>query len=146
MAVSEAVKLEREKRKTMAAERRAKLEDRMLDVVLSPNMVRLGIMSAIIAYSTHCARSKENVGPVQSALAMALPGIGIPLLAADAGIRDKYALAAISAAGTAYATGQMVAGWKEAGILPDPSRIADEISSALTDISERAVSWVNPFG
>jgi hypothetical protein len=144
--MTDAVRLEREKRKTLKAEQAARLQERLLDVVLSPNMVRLGIMSGIIAYSTHCARSKENVGPVQSALAMALPGIGIPLLAADAGIRDKYALAAISAAGTAYATGQMVAGWKEAGILPDPSAIADEISSALTDIGERAVSWVNPFG
>jgi hypothetical protein len=44
-------------------------------------------------------------------LAFALPGIGIPLLAADAGVKDKFALAAMSAAGVGYTTGQMVQGW-----------------------------------
>jgi hypothetical protein len=118
---SEAVRLEREKRKTLAAARRAAIEDRLLDVVVSPNMVRLAMLAAIIAYSTNAARSKENVGPVQSALAFALPGIGIPLIAADAGIKDKYALAAISAAGVGYVTGQMLLGWQApiANMLPD---------------------------
>jgi hypothetical protein len=123
--VSEAVKVEREKRKTLAATRRAALEDRLLDVLTSPNMVRLAMLAGIVAYSTNAARSKENVGPVQSALAFALPGIGIPLIAADAGIKDKYALAAISAASVGYVTGQMLLGWQApiANMLPDSSDI-----------------------
>ena len=108
---SEALKLEREKRKTARLDREAERRDKLYDVLLSPNMIRLGLVSVIIAYSTHCARSAENVGPVQSALAFALPGIGIPLIAADAGITDKFALAAISAAGVGYVTGQMTQGW-----------------------------------
>lgn len=108
---SEAAKLEREKRKTARLDREAARIDKLYDVLLSPNVIRLGLMAAIIAYSTHCARSEENVGPVQSALAFALPGIGIPLIAADAGIKDKFALAAISAAGVGYVAGQMTQGW-----------------------------------
>jgi len=114
--VSEAVRLEREKRKTLKLERRQRQEDKLMDIMLSPNMVRLGMVAGIIAYSTWAARSKENVGPVQSALAFALPGIGIPLIAADAGIKDKWALAAISAAGVGYTTGQMLTGWTSAGV------------------------------
>jgi len=108
---SEALKLEREKRKTARLDREADRLDKLYEVLLSPNMIRLGLVSVIIAYSTQCARSAENVGPVQSALAFALPGIGIPLIAADAGITDKFALAAISAAGVGYVTGQMAQGW-----------------------------------
>jgi len=106
---SELVKLEREKRKTAR-------EEKVWALVNDPNIKRLLLMSGIIAYSTYCARSKENVGPVQSALAFALPGIGLPLIAADAGIKDKWALAAISATAIGYTTGQMVQGWQGAGV------------------------------
>ena len=106
---SEAVKLERERRKTAR-------EEKLWALVNDPNIKRLLIMSGIIAYSTYCARSKENVGPVQSALAFALPGIGLPLIAADAGIKDKWALAAISSTAIGYTTGQMVQGWQGAGV------------------------------
>jgi len=105
MATSQAVKLEREKRKTAR-------EERLWELVSDPAIRRLILVSGIIAYSTYCARSKENVGPVQSALAFALPGIGIPIIAADAGIKDKWALAAISAAAVGYTTGQMLEGWR----------------------------------
>lgn len=114
--MTDAVRLEREKRKTARAAAEAARADKLYDVLLSPNMMRLGMVAGIIAYSTYCARSKENVGPVQSALAFALPGIGIPLIAADAGIKDKWALAAISAAGIGYTTGQMLQGWQGAGV------------------------------
>jgi hypothetical protein len=107
--VSDAVRLEREKRKTAR-------EAKMWELVSDPTVRRLVLLSGIIAYSTYCARSEKNVGPVQSALALALPGIGIPLIAADAGIKDKWALAAISAAGVGYTTGQMVQGWNQAGV------------------------------
>jgi hypothetical protein len=109
MATSQAVKLEREKRKTAR-------EERLWELVSDPTIRRLILLSGIIAYSTYCARSKENVGPVESALAFALPGIGIPLIAAEAGIKDKWALGAISAAGIGYVTGQMLEGWNQAGV------------------------------
>ena len=46
----DAVKLEREKRKTERLERRQKYEDRVLDVLLSPNVVRLAMVAGMIAY------------------------------------------------------------------------------------------------
>jgi hypothetical protein len=106
---STAVKLEREKRRTAR-------EERLWQLLEDPNIRRLLLLSGIIAYSTYCARSEQNVGPVQSALAFALPGIGIPLIAADAGIKDKWALAAISGAAVGYTTGQMLLGWNAAGV------------------------------
>ena len=131
--ISEAVKLEREKRKTLRAQQWSKREDQIYDVILSPNMIRLALVSGIIAYSTWATRSKENVGPVQSALAFALPGIGIPLIAADAGIKDKWALGAISAASIGYVTGQMLVGWGEAGLLPTPGNIYEALKEALPE-------------
>jgi len=113
---SDAVMVEREKRKSAREARAWEREKILYDRLLTPNVTRLALVAGILAYSTHCARSKENVGPVQSALAFALPGIGIPLIAADAGIKDKWALAAISAAAVGYTTGQMVQGWESAGI------------------------------
>lgn len=110
--MNDAVRLEKIKAKAARAERSWQREQLLYERVLTPNVVRLSMMAGIIAYSTYCARSSYNVGPVQSALAFALPGIGIPLLAADAGITDKFALAAISAAGVGYVTGQMSQGWK----------------------------------
>lgn len=101
---SELVKLEREKRKTAR-------EERLWAVINDPTVKRLVLLSAIIAYSTYIARSQNNEGPVKSALAFALPGIGVPLIAADAGIKDRWALAAISSASVGYVTGQMLAGW-----------------------------------
>jgi len=123
MASSEALKLARLARRREREARNWEREKLLWERVLTPNVVRLLLVSGIIAYSTYCARSKENVGPVQSALAFALPGIGIPLLAADAGIHDKFALAAISAAGIGYTTGQMAEGWKDIGLLPTGSDI-----------------------
>lgn len=113
---TEAIKLERERRKTAQAEAQRIRQDKVLDAVLTPNTIRLLMVCGIIAYSTYVARSKENAGPVQSALAFALPGVGIPLIAADAGIKDKWALAAISAASIGYTTGQMIQGWQQAGV------------------------------
>ena len=125
---SEAVKLEREKRKTARDERQAKYADRVLDVLTSPNVLRLALIAGIIAYSTQVTRSDKNEGPVKSALAFALPGIGIPLIAADAGIRDKWALAAISGAAMGYTTGQALVGWQLNVVNPD----VGDIWTALT--------------
>jgi hypothetical protein len=144
--ISDAIRLAREKRRAQTAERNWEREKLLYERVLTPNVVRLLMLGGIIAYSTYCARSKENVGPVQSALAFALPGIGIPLIAADAGIRDKYALAAISAAGIGYTTGQMIVGWQQAQVIPSVGDLLEETSQALTVAGERAVSWFNPWG
>lgn len=103
------------------------------DPALSRNLVRLALICGIIAWSTSIARSGKNEGPVSSALAFALPGIGIPLIAADAGITDKYALAGISAAGVGYVTGQMIEGWFNAGILPDKADIWGIIKDFLPE-------------
>lgn len=96
----------RDYRRTLKAERRSRYEDRLLDVLTSPAVLRTVMVAAIIAYSTNVCRSDRNEGPVQTALAFALPSIGIPLIAADAGIKDKYALLALSAIGLGYATEQ----------------------------------------
>jgi hypothetical protein len=128
---TDAVKLEREKRKREREARAWEREKILYDRLLTPGVVRLGLVSAIIAYSTYCARSKENIGPVQSALAFALPGIGIPIIAAEAGIHDKYALAAISAAGIGYTTGQMALGWMDAGMIPSPTDLASQGAGQL---------------
>jgi len=117
--ISPAVKLEREKRKTAREARAFEREKLLLERVLTPGVIRLLLVSGIIAYSTHIARSEHNEGPIPSALAFALPGLGIPIIAAEAGVRDKWSLAAISAAGIGYTTGQMLEGWQAAGILPE---------------------------
>lgn len=130
--MSEALRVEREKRRAAREARSWEREQLLYDRLLTPNVVRLGLAAAIIAYSTHIARSDHDEGPVQSALAFALPGLGLPLLAADAGITDKYALAAISAAAVGYTTGQMVIGWKTAGVFgPKENSIVDSIQDAL---------------
>lgn len=107
MTTKAEIRLEREKRKTLA-------QERLFNTLLTPNMIRLALVAGIVAYATHEARSDENVGPVRSALAFTLPGVGIPLIAADAGITDWRALGAISAASVGYVTGQMGIGWLEA--------------------------------
>lgn len=128
MGASEALKIERVRLKALRAQQRHEREQFMLDRLMSPGVVRVALMSAIIAYATAETRSKSNVGPVRSALAFALPGIGIPMLAAESGIKDKYALAAISAASTAYVTGQMIKGWQDVGMFPTAAGVLDKLT------------------
>ena len=111
MPTTALVRAERRKARAEAERRRWQIIE---STILTPNMVRLAMVAGIVAYSTYEARSEHNVGPVRSALAFALPGIGIPMIAADAGIKDWRALAAISAASVGYVTGQMGIGWLEA--------------------------------
>ncbi|GAI70081.1 unnamed protein product [marine sediment metagenome] len=113
MTRSPAVKLEREKRKRDRDQRNWEREKLFYERVLTPNVTRLLLIMGIIAYSTYVARSERDVGPVQSALAAAGPGLGIPIIAADAGITDKYALAAISGVGLGYTGMQTMYGWAE---------------------------------
>lgn len=131
--MTEAVRAARIQLKREREARSWEREKMLYDKLLTPNTVRLGLMCGIIAYSTWAARSKHNVGPVQSALAFALPGLGIPLIAADAGIKDKYALGAISGAAIGYTTGQMLAGWGDAGLLPSPSSVYEGIKDMLPE-------------
>lgn len=89
--------------------------DRLMDLVTQPAVLRVGLVAGIIAFSTWATRSEKNVGPVLSALALAGPGIGIPIIAADAGITDWKALAAISATGLSYTGLSMLKGWGDSG-------------------------------
>ena len=104
----------RDYKRTLKAERRARYEDRLLDVLTSPAVLRTVMVAGIVAYSTNVCRSDQKAGPVQTALAFALPSIGIPLIAADAGIKDKYALLALSAIGLGYVTEQAGVGLVDA--------------------------------
>jgi len=113
MAISPAVKLEREKRKRERDQRNWEREKVIYERVLTPNVTRLLLIAGIISFSTYCTRSKQNVGPVMSALAAVGPAIGIPIIAADAGITDWRALGAISGAGLGYVGMQTIAGWAE---------------------------------
>lgn len=101
------------------------------DRLLTPNVMRLALTAGIIGWSTHICRSDKNEGPVKSALAFALPGIGLPLIAADAGIRDKYALAAISGAAVAYVGGQAAVGLHQAGVFPKENSLVDQIQDLV---------------
>lgn len=153
---SEALRIARLNAKREAAQRAFEREKMLLDRVLTPATVRLLLVAAIIAYATYCARSKQNVGPVQSALAFALPGIGIPLIAAEAGITDKYALAAISATGIGYTGLQSVQGWSEAGVLGDVTmlpgvaikdvqRFLEELATTSAGTMGSLISAINPL-
>jgi hypothetical protein len=139
MASTAASKLERERRKTLAQEHAWERERLLYDRLLTPAVIRTALVAGIIAYSTHVARSPQNQGPVQSALAFALPGIGIPLIAAEAGIRDRWALAAISSAGVGYVTGQMLSGWQSVGLLPDSP------ADFWNDLTTRLPSMLTPW-
>lgn len=100
---SEAVKLVREKRK---AEREARLWALLTD----PTIKRLLLLSGIVAYTTYVNSRPEESGPIENALAVALPTAGIPMLAAEAGITDWKVLGAIALAsgGIAALTNQDV--------------------------------------
>jgi len=88
MAQSDAVKLEREKRKTAR-------EERAWALLLDPTIKRLLIFSAIVGYSSYVT-GKRDAGRTETALAVALPTVGIPMLAAEAGITEWKALLALS--------------------------------------------------
>lgn len=110
--------LARLQRKREREQREYEIQKMVLDrVVLNPNVIRVALAAAIIGYTTYATTSKHNVGPVQTALAIAGPTIGIPLIAADAGVRDRWALAAIAGMGAAATTGLAVKGWADAGVL-----------------------------
>ena len=101
--VSEAVKLEREKRKTAR-------EERLWSLVTDPTVRRLAILSGIVAFTAHVNSTPEKSGPITNALAVALPSVGVPLLAAECGVTDWKVLAALAlaAGGVATVTNQEV--------------------------------------
>jgi hypothetical protein len=88
---SEAVKLEREKRRTAR-------EERLWNLLTDPMVKRLVLLAGIVGYTAYVNSHPEESGPVQNALAIALPAVGGPMLASDAGIHDWKALAAIAVA------------------------------------------------
>jgi len=96
MPVSEAVRLEREKRKTAR-------EERLWSVVLDPTVKRLLLLSAIVGYTSYVT-GKRDAGRTETALAIALPTVGVPMLAAEAGITDWKALLALAVVSGGAAT------------------------------------------
>ena len=86
---SAAVLLEREKR---ATER----ERRIWAMIENPVIVRTALLAALL-YGSRAIRDRETASPGMKAASVGLATIGVPMLAADAGITDKYALAIISA-------------------------------------------------
>ena len=91
MAKSEALRLEREKRKTAR-------EERFWSLIDTPTNKRLLSLALVIAATGALIQMKDK-GPSGTALASGLPGIGLPLIAADAGITSWEALLAIGLAG-----------------------------------------------
>jgi hypothetical protein len=108
VTVSAGVLLEREKRRTAR-------EARLWEVVNDPMLKRLVLLALIVAYSTYVTRSKEKQGPVASALAMTLPTVGIPMLAAECGITDWRALLAIGGAAGVFTAASAEIGLNEVG-------------------------------
>jgi len=97
---SEAIKLEREKRKS-------KREERLMQfLALNPGFVRL-LELALLLYGTRMMRDHAGDNMGMRDISVALASIGAPMIAADAGIRDKYALGAIAGfAGLAVGEGR----------------------------------------
>lgn len=96
MALSPAIKLEREKRKTAR-------EEKLWSLLNDPNVKRLILLSLIVAYSSYVT-GKKDAGRTETALAVALPTAGIPMLAAEAGITDWKALLALATVSGGIAT------------------------------------------
>jgi hypothetical protein len=95
--VSDAVKLEREKRRTAR-------EERMWSLATDPTIKRLALLAGIVGYSAYVSGKGEEAGSTETALAIAMPTVGIPLLAAEAGITDWKVLLALAAACGGIAT------------------------------------------
>lgn len=88
--MSQALKLEREKR-------RAAREERLWAMLTDPTVKRLLLLAGMVGYTSYVTGKGENAGRTETALAVALPTVGIPMLAAEAGITDWKALLAIGA-------------------------------------------------
>jgi hypothetical protein len=92
-----ALALERAKRKTQR-------EERLFALLMDPTIKRLLLASAIVGYSSYVTGKGDSAGRTETALAVALPTIGLPMLAAEAGITDWKALLALSVAAGGAAT------------------------------------------
>ena len=130
---SEAVRLEREKRKTAR-------EARVWELVNDPMLKRLALLAVIVAYSTYVTRSKERQGPIASALAMTLPTVGIPMLAAECGIHDWRALLAIGGA-----AGTLTGLSAEAGLQDVGKSLTDSVTWDLPGTDYPALSLAGPI-
>lgn len=95
---SAALKLAREKR-------RADREERIWQLINDPMVKRLVLIALITGYSAYTHR-KANAHPIEKAIGTALPVAGFPLMAADAGVTDKWALAMFAALGVSLPLGE----------------------------------------
>jgi hypothetical protein len=85
------VKLEREKRRTAR-------EARLWELVTDPTVKRLLLLAAIVGYTSYVTGKGQGAGRTETALAVTLPTVGIPMLAAEAGVTDWKALLALAVA------------------------------------------------
>lgn len=99
--VTAAIKLEREKRRTLAHAHNIELRDKLIDKLLNPTTLRLLALASILGISTFLA-NKERPTVTERGLTAVIPTVGLPLLAAESGITNPIALAAFSTAGLAY--------------------------------------------
>lgn len=95
---SESVRLERERRRTLKAEHSWEREKLAWSVATNPMVLRLALLALITAYTTYVNTHPKESGTMSNALAVVMPTIGVPLIAADAGVTDWKALVALGAA------------------------------------------------
>lgn len=94
--MTDAVRLEREKR-------RAAREEKAWALLTDPTVKRMLMLAGIVGFTAYVT-GKEHPGRTETALAIALPTVGIPMIAAEAGITDWKALLALSVASGSVAT------------------------------------------
>lgn len=130
--VNQLVKLEREKRKTAR-------EEKLWQILTAPSTLRL-LQLATLLYGTRAVRdiADDNMGVRD--VSAALAALGSVAILADAGVHDKYALAAIALTGGA-AVGEGKSGivaigkgaWEsDALVRIDPTKFSG-ILSAITE-------------
>lgn len=95
---TESVRLERERRRTLKAQHAWEREKIAWSVATNPAVLRLALLALITAYTTYVNTHPKETGTMSNALAVVLPTVGVPLIAADAGVTDWKALVAIGAA------------------------------------------------
>lgn len=90
--------------------RKATREERLWQLLTDPTVKRFLLLAAIVAYTAYVNSHREESGPVSNSLAVALPSVGIPMLAAEAGVTDWKVLAglALASGGIAAVTNQDV--------------------------------------
>lgn len=139
--MTDALKIARLEAREKRAARRAEREERLWKILENPNVQRVGIVFALMAGARMIRDS--NMGGGVKATAVATATIGTTMIAADAGIHDKYALAAIAAI-VAGATGLKIK--KGDPVLSEVGGQDITLTEALASAGSGGVPlWYDPF-